>query len=185
MISQLFYKGFSNRYKALQQAGETEPLLSFSGDIGQGLSYALTTKLEQLLQANEVPKVPSKRIFNVFVEALQNVRKHGGKSPEGDHLAGIAVFKTKEGFQLYFSNLVKKKTVDRLSAKIDEVNSNELKELKRHYMEVMSDGEFSEEGGAGLGIITIRLKSKAPISFDAEHLKDDFYIAHISLHINV
>ena len=182
MLSTEFYQNFSRFYKEIQQKAGYKSLLSYSGELSQGFSYALATKLEHILESENVGKGLVKRIFSIFIEALQNVRLHAYKNAEGI-LVGIAVVRTQDDFEIHVCNLLEEQKREKLINKINELNALRPEELKKKYMETMMDGDLSEKGGAGLGILTIAIKSRNPIKYEIQPLEDALHL--ITFHFNI
>ncbi len=49
------------------------------------------------------------------------------------------------------------------------------------YMEVLSNGIMSNKGGAGLGFITMSLKSKNKLEYHAEEVSDKLYFLSLEI----
>jgi hypothetical protein len=59
-----------------------------------------------------------------------------------------------------------------LEKHLEYINSLKDQNLKSYYMEVLTDGFVTPKGGAGLGFITMKLKSEAPIGYKFEALSN-------------
>lgn len=128
------------------------------------LAYQLENSLAELGEKKGVIK----RIFSLIIEALQNIRLHGEHDSNGEQLT-YYVFAKNEVDQEYViitSNLIFNKNINRVKPKIDKINSLDRAGLKEYYMETLTDGERSVKGGAGLGFITVAMKSKNKIEYE-------------------
>jgi hypothetical protein len=76
-------------------------------------------------------------------------------------------------YLLTTSNHIKKEDEDVLRYKINKVNQMDAKELKAYYRKVLSNEEFSNKGGAGLGFIDMKKRSGSNLeySIDSKKLK--------------
>ena len=101
-----------------------------------------------------------KRFFLVFVEVLQNVVKHGSKNGAGQVPVNFFIYLKDGRLITSFSNVVDKSDTPDLKTKYLEVNRMGRSELKAMYMDQLTTGEMSEKSGAGLGVMTVVLRSK-------------------------
>lgn len=140
-------------------------------------------KLDQILaiteyQINAVTEERSikKKLFNVLVEAAQNILKHG------ESKAGIAsVYKSmlvigreSPNFFIISGNVIRKSKIDTILKKLDEINSLDEFQLKQMYNKAIQENEFSDKGGAGLGLIDIARKTGNKIEYCFTELDKDY-----------
>lgn len=62
--------------------------------------------------------------------------------------------------------------VPKLKEKLDLVNSMDKDELKTYYKQVLNEGQMSEKGTAGLGMIDIARKSGEKLDYNFLDVKD-------------
>ncbi|PLX11621.1 MAG: hypothetical protein C0594_03385, partial [Marinilabiliales bacterium] len=76
-------------------------------------------------------------------------------------------------------NLVENTNIPPIEKLLKKINSLEKDELKKYYKEVLLEGEISDKGGAGLGLIDMARKSGNKLSYDFKNVSDDlsyFYL---------
>jgi hypothetical protein len=118
----------------------------------------------------EKPKV-KRKVFNVLVECLQNLYHHIDKDidtinvKDFDKSALLMIAKNKDNYQIMTGNYMETKNVNDLKSKLDLVNSLNKEELKAYYKEILNDGNRSEKGTAGLGMIDIARKSGQKLEY--------------------
>ena len=61
-----------------------------------------------------------------------------------------------------------------LKVKLDEINNLEANEIRNVYRQMLSMSEFSNKGGAGLGLIEMAKKTGNKLDYDFVPLDDDF-----------
>ena len=61
-----------------------------------------------------------------------------------------------------------------VTSKIDYINSLNRDELKAYYKEVLNNGELSEKGGGGLGLIDIAKKSRNKLQYSFREIDEDY-----------
>jgi len=101
-----------------------------------------------------------------------------------EELAGVIVVKYKNYYEISVTNLADENARLILENRIDEINSLSMKELKQRYMETMTNGVISDKGGAGLGIITIALKSRDRIIFAFKKISAGLYVLQMQFRIS-
>lgn len=171
-----FYSSAESFYKVQCGSENTDVIVHYSGDLNFGFAGALTSRMEKLLDEKIENKTAKKRFFTVFIEAIQNIRLHG-EMDNNDHIHSIVtVFQFENRLCARFSNIIDKKVVPDLKSRYDVINEMDLISLKERYMEIMMNGVRSSKGGAGLGIITMVMRSKNKSPYEVAPLDDDYAI---------
>lgn len=148
-------------------------IVSHFGEFSQDLVNSLTTSIEEMMLDSGDKKGVVKRMFSILVEGLQNIRIHGERDPDGNQVSFLIVLQNDNDYKVTFGNLVDVMVVDKLIDRIDSLNNMQPEEVKALYMDTLSNGIMSNKGGAGLGFITISLKSKNRIEVHKEQVSDD------------
>ena len=150
-------------------------LVSHFGEFSQDLVNSLTTNIEEIMLDAGAKKGVVKRMFSILVEGLQNIRIHGERDADGNQVSFLIVVQNENHYQVTFGNLVSVKIIDRLIDRIEALNKMRQEEVKALYMETLSNGIMSSKGGAGLGFITISLKSKNKIVCQKEQVSEELF----------
>ncbi len=111
-----------------------------------------------------------KRFFLVFVELLQNVVKHGATDEKGKAPVDFFIYLREGRLITTFSNVVEKGEAKQIESRFREVNRMNRDELKEAYMNQLTMGELSEKSGAGLGVMTVVLRSKNKSEVSSESI---------------
>jgi len=166
-----YFGEIQDRYSI--SSGRTE-LISHTGDLSEADLQTILDSIEKTAIENGDKPAVVKRLFSVMVESLQNLRAHGARSEQGN-MATCVVVGAEEGHYLVDTgNPVANDEVNDLKARIERINAMERLQLRAFYMKVLSDGSRSEKGGAGLGLITLVLRSKNPIEFAIDQINDEY-----------
>lgn len=167
---------FTEKFKALLQevsASETV-LISFNGALSQEQVAKLETEVETKIVEAGVPKGPLKKIFFISVETLQNMLIHGNKDAEGKQHNFFVLRKNGVKTLITSANLVQAKNITGLENQMKTINAFEdPAALKQYYMEHLENNQLSEKGGAGLGFITIAMKSGNKLSYEFDKINDE------------
>ncbi|MDA9563177.1 DUF6272 family protein [Flavobacteriales bacterium] len=137
----------------------------------EGFAY----ELEEMLPEKGVKKGIIKRIFSLIIEALQNIRLHGGKDDSGEQTCFYFIAKNDELFKIMTANIIHKDVIEKVQTRIDKINTLDRAGLKEFYMDTLTDGQRSSKGGAGLGFITVAMKAKSNIDYTFDALNDEYY----------
>ncbi len=134
-------------------------------------------KTEDSLSAAGENTKKIRKIYNIAVEAVQNLFHHQG-TPPPDFLKSMSLpdgsgycFCTiaKEGSESYritTGNFVSYAVAKSLRERIEQLNSLSHDELKSLYKIVLDNDEFTEKGGGGLGFIEMARKSGNKFGYD-------------------
>ena len=180
-IENTVHQDFQKLYQKLDGDKQVTIISSYFGDLAEGLTYILTNKLEKILEAEGVKKGTVRRIFSIVIEGLQNIRLHGEYDDEGQKLASFILWEENGQFSMRFTNLIDQGDKLLISGIINGLNKMDKVELKQHYIRVMNEGVMSKAGGAGLGLITMAMKSKNDIKFEFNDVQMDLSIFTLEL----
>lgn len=114
-----------------------------------------------------------KRMFSILVEGLQNVRIHGEKDEDGNQISFLIIAQDENEYLVTIANLVRNEVLDNIIERVDELNEMDEAEVKAYYMDTLTNGIMSKKGGAGLGFITMAMKSKNKLNYIPEQVSDD------------
>ena len=156
-------------------------ILSHFGEFSQDLVNSLSEGLEQIMRTNNVKKAIVKRMFSIMIEGLQNIRIHGAKSSDNEQLGHVIVTDYKNAYTISFGNLSNKDKRKFLNEHIQALNEMDNAEVKEYYLKVLGNGILSEKGGAGLGFITMCLKSKSKLTHQFFELENDQLYFEVSM----
>ncbi|MEX2485166.1 MAG: SiaB family protein kinase [Brumimicrobium sp.] len=156
-------------------------ILSHFGQFSQDLVNSLSEGLEQIMMTNNVKKAITKRMFSIMIEGLQNIRIHGEKDNDRNQLGHVIVTDQRKSYTISFGNLVNQEKKKFLNEHIDMLNEMEIPEVKQYYMKVLGNGILSEKGGAGLGFITMCLKSKSKLRYSFYNLETEESYFEVSM----
>ncbi|MBK7182237.1 MAG: hypothetical protein IPH89_04525 [Bacteroidetes bacterium] len=121
-----------------------------------------------------VSKSAVKKIFNIVIETLQNICLHGEKDNNGYQMTYFIIGKKENEFTIYSGNIVTGLVAEKLNLRLNAVKSLSDTDLKKQYMDVLSNGELSAKGGAGLGFLTIALKSGNNMDCEFQGLNKEY-----------
>ena len=120
------------------------------------------------------------RISNALVECLQNVSRHGWVDDTGEIQLYLTLEQTPLGFQIRSGNLVDFDMAADLRTNLSEVNGLTYEELRVRYVERLCNNDWSEKGGAGLGLISMANKSNGPLDYQFQELEQNMFLCTLA-----
>jgi hypothetical protein len=159
-------------------------ILSHFGELTQELVNSISVSIEEQMKEGGDKKSIVKRMFSILVEAMQNIRIHGERDEKGLQTSFLTVLQSPEYYKLTLSNLVKTVNVSKIVTRIDQLNELEFPDIKNLYMEVLSNGIMSNKGGAGLGFITMSLKSKNKLILTSEKVTENLTLQTLEVKLD-
>ena len=177
-------------YELYQAMERDHTMLSFKGVVTPDLLSSLLQIMESKLNHVEKSNKTKKKVYNVLVECLQNLYHHNENIQEEDGIdflfsksALLMISKNEGNYEVKTGNYILKENSNGLKEKLDDINALNKEELRVLYKSVLNEGEMSEKGTAGLGMIDIARKSgnKLEYSFLPVDKKYDFFCLNVKI----
>ena len=156
--------------------------LSYSGPVQYDTIGNLIGELKEAMFEAKIKQVIYKKVLMVMIESLENVFKYHEYFEKDrvveEYPPSILITSVDKVFFVECTNPIRKKDIPKLKAKLDHVNSLSKAEVKDEYKVTITNGQFSEKGGAGLGIIEMAkitddklAYSFCPVNSEFEHFR--------------
>lgn len=120
-------------------------------------------------------KFKNKMIF-LMIEAFQNVIRYAEiDSSEHTDLLGKFFITRRVNGEIFVatSNIVENYKKNKIKEKIERINNLDGVSLKKKIIDVLTNRQFSDKGGAGLGFIEMSRKTKTKLIYDFVTINDD------------
>ena len=165
---------------------EQENILYFKGDITFSNIGRLLTALKHKMVEKGIKMGIYKRILSVMIEALENVYKYSDQYRNKmdilkNYTPSFSLDRNGQIYTIKTTNPVKTVHIHFLTEKIDMVNSKSSEELKLLYRHTILNGNFTEKGGAGLGLIEMAKISGNPVVYSFEPITPEFSLFNLEL----
>ena len=148
-------------------------MFAYRGIVTNENSIPLLMLLEKEMENSEFGFVGRKRLFMFVLESLQNVSRH----TSGDQYADMSLVvysKTDSGYTVSTGNVIPQAGSDNLRDKLEQINNLDTKEIREVYRQTLSSAEFSNKGGAGLGLIEMAKSTGNKLDYDFVSLDKDY-----------
>jgi hypothetical protein len=144
-------------------------ILVYQGDFTQESTKSILSMAERNLDSSGEDSSIKRKVFNVMVEALQNIVKHSDELVDGQVRSHAAIFligKESNRYSIMSGNPVRVSNVDKLKKTLEHINGLDKDGLKELYKEIIKNTTISEKGGAGLGFVDMARKSGGKLEFE-------------------
>jgi hypothetical protein len=167
-----FYRSFANE----------QMNFLYTGDFSDGHTDGfIELNNHQYNAANEYKRLQRKAGF-LIAECFQNIVRHNEPSNKDSYFH----IKNSNGvFSIVSGNRVSNEIIPSLKEQLIQLNKLTSQELKEVYRRTLSEGQFSEKGGAGLGLIEMARRSKNKLDFSFKEIDDKNCYFYFRLHLNI
>jgi hypothetical protein len=166
--------------------GHGKLILAYDGVLNSETISKLETEIETNILDKNLPKFVVKKVFFICIESLQNMFIHGFKDQNGAKHNFFILYITDKAVKMIGANLIANSAIPKLQKHIEKINSfQDPAELKTYYLEHLENNELSEKGGAGLGFITIGMKSGNKLHTQFKQINDTRSMFLMEVTINI
>ena len=166
---------------------QNEAIINFEGSISFETMEQLLNQLKSARQFNALRKPAKKRVYGTVVETIDNIFKYAtpfkGKDPPLQRPPRIQVRKYGGKFIVSAGNLIRMDQVDGLRERLNRVNGMNDHALKMLYEEVINKDSSEQDSGAGLGLITMAMRTNENIRYEFEAAGPGH--AYFTMHITI
>ena len=152
-------------------------ILVYQGDFTQETTKSILAMAERNLDSSGEDSSIKRKVFNVMVEALQNIVKHSDELVEGQVRSHAAIFligREKDKYSIMSGNPIRKANIEALTKKLNQINSLDKDGLKDLYKEIIKNTTISDKGGAGLGFVDMARKSGEKLEYSFPDLNEEY-----------
>jgi hypothetical protein len=149
-----------------------EAIINFEGSISFETMELLLNQLKSARQFSALRKPVRKRVYGTVVETIDNIFKYAtpfkGKDLVLRRPPRIQVKEINGKFIVSAGNLIRNDQINGLKVKLNRVNGMDDHALKMLYEEVINKEATDEDSGAGLGLITLAMRTDNDIQYQFE-----------------
>jgi hypothetical protein len=155
----------------------------YRGVVTNENSVPLLMLLEKEMENSDFGFIGRKRLFMFVLESLQNVSRHGDHRQHAD-MSLVIYSKTDSGYTVTTGNVLSNDKTNDLKTKLDEINSLKADEIRNAYRQMLGTTEFSNKGGAGLGLLEMAKKTGNKLDYDFAPIDDEYSYFILSKTVN-
>jgi len=152
-------------------------ILEYKGTVTFAKINRMLDRLIEMPAFQQIRRNIQKKLYGIFVECIENIYKNTGNGR--DHLnmtkklPYIKMGKQDDIFFISSGNIIANKRINKLKSRLDRINHLDHEGLKSAYAEMLDQDTISAEEGAGLGLITIAMRSGNKIKYNFTSLDDN------------
>ncbi len=150
-------------------------IMTYEGEFNQDITKSVLSMTERNLTNDNVDAGVKKKVYNIMVEALQNICKHQYVDEFDRKSAIFLVGENTESYFVVSGNSIAVDKINLVKDKLDLINSKNKEELKQLYKEARLSSTVSDVGGAGLGFIDMARKSEHKLEYQFDKISDDIH----------
>ncbi len=161
-------------------------ILVYQGEFTQESTKSILAMAERNLDTTGEDSSIRRKVFNVMVEALQNIVKHTDEMVDAETRSHAAIFligRETKCYSIMSGNPIRKSNIPRLTATLEKINQLDKEGLKEMYKNIIKNTTISEKGGAGLGFVDMARKSGDKLEYQFPEMNAEY--AFFSLKVNV
>jgi hypothetical protein len=163
-------------------------ILHFKGELTFRIIGQLITSLNSKKNQFDIETGVFKKIMSLLIEVLENIYKYS------DHYTGFIqkspayqpefqLSGNENGYIIRAVNPVRQDDIYKLRKKIDLINNLNPEDMRILYRKTLTNGEFTDKGGAGLGFFEMVKISGHIIRYKFDKISDKFSNFELLLYI--
>lgn len=124
-----------------------------------------------------------RKISFLTVETIQNIIHHSDKTTKGETFAYYELIKDGENYVIKTGNLITKENAEGLEKRMNCILNSTDEEIKEKILNRLQNSEFSEKGGAGIGLLSIKKRASEGMSYNIEVFEGEYNFIHFEIKI--
>lgn len=161
---------------------KADVLLLYKGDFSQKAVVPMIRMMEENMQSLVEELSKQKKTFNVLVEVLQNISKHGQPNENNKNTGVFMISKRDDTYILSAGNVIDNEKAKILNENLENLASLNAEELNLLYRKTLR-AERNPGGGAGLGLIDIYRDSCSRVKYEFSKIHENQLFYSISINV--
>lgn len=161
-------------------------ILVYQGEFTQESTKSILAMAERNLDTAGEDSSIRRKVFNVMVEALQNIVKHTDEMVDGNVRSNAAIFligRDDKSYSIMSGNPIQKTNIQKLTNTLEKINALDKEGLKEMYKHIIKNTTISDKGGAGLGFVDMARKSGEKLEYQFPEMNAEY--SFFSLRVNI
>ncbi len=154
-------------YDTFNVVQQNKIMLVYQGEFTQEIAKSVLAMTERNLDNFGEDQTVKRKIFNVMVECLQNICKHGEQANTTIKEAIFMIGMDDTHYFITTGNYIANDNIPVLKSKLEAINQLDKEGLKQLHKTIVSNAYgLSDKGGAGLGLVDVARKSGEKLVYD-------------------
>ena len=164
---------------------EAVQILDYTGQIDHKIIDQLLKKLKKRKEFIKLDRITGKRVYSILEECLENIASHSEKKYGSNFIQPeISITSQKDKIVIKAANTVSRDKTALLEQGLNLINNLDEKDLKTLYDQKINTELKTENYGAGLGFMLMKLKSGHNIEYTLKAIDSNFSYFEIQISVN-
>lgn len=164
-------------------------ILSYNGLLEFDSIGDLIQTLKDKMKKRNIRFNTYKKVLTIMIESLENIIRYNdnlGKECTifSEYPPEFRIYAKNGQFFIESTNAILNADINRLSEKLTQLNELDKDGIKELYKETITDGKFSEKGGAGLGIIEMAKVADGKLDFSFTDVDPSCSVFRLTIAVN-
>ena len=172
-------------YNLFNKLNEDSLSFIYHGFMSDEFTANIISLSEKKIEKSDDSAAIKHKVSFLIAESFQNIIRHGIPSGESNSLInkpGIFIYRIIGNTYIISSaNIIANPNISKVTEKLTHVNNLNKDQLHDLYQEIRKNTDFSEKGGAGLGLIEMARKTGNKLEYDFEKIDDQFSFFYLQL----
>jgi hypothetical protein len=154
-------------------------ILYYKGPLSFDSINELIHTLKEKMRVRSVSYIVYKKILMLMIEALENIIRYRENFDKNSNIIlnyppEFQIYVSSNSYTIESSNAVLKSDISLLQEKLNVINDLDKNSVRELYKSTITDGKFSDKGGAGLGIIEMAKISDEKLIYSFSDIDEHF-----------
>jgi len=173
-------------YEIFKTFDEDKFCFVYQGYFANNIVMSAVDLIENNIMKHSGFKKLRHKLSYLMIESFQNITRYADEPDDKkekylDEL--FLVRNIKQHFYIISANIIHNSRIEYVTEKLNEVNTMEYGELNKLYQEVLTNNQFTEAGGAGLGFIEMVRKTKEKLEYEFVKINNEYSYFYLIIKI--
>lgn len=164
---------------------DNQIILDYKGPVDFETTNILLQEVKNKLASHGIKKIFKKRVYSIMVECIENMLRHNAETIKDNLQPYIKLERGKLEYLVTAGNLILNSSIANLDEKLKKIGHSDKKQLRSMYKEQINKDDVLTKNGAGLGFMTIALKSGISLNYEFIAVNEQLSIFELKVTIPI
>lgn len=156
---------------------------AYKGSINAEIVSQCLEKIERFLSKPVALTTKPKTVVHISIELMQNIFHYAVPYFGVEKFGAVKIVYLPNGLQMEFLNVITKDKAILLHERIQQLNVLSKEELKKLHLLILSNNEYSNKGGGGLGLVDVAKKINTKLLAEFYPFEKNNYLYLLKIHL--
>jgi hypothetical protein len=144
--------------------------------------------IEQYLETDHSVKKVRHKLSFLMIESFQNILRYGDEPINKDVNYKKEMFMVRNIGGIFYIgsvNIIENKKINYVKSKLNEVNDLDEDDLHLLYKKILTNNQFTDAGGAGLGFIEMARKTNQKLQYDFVKINEEYSYFYLLIRVKI